>query len=228
MPTTHVSPSAGTTGSGCTNALRIPVAEMNEAVLQAIEAHALTPEAVAQVIRCRPNATMRVNSRATLQRGNGKAWRNASRDWSPPWKQAGDVASLAAKLRELEARRSRVARLRSLRPVPRLAPAVIEDRLAEWRRLLRQSTTQARAVLQRVLNGRINFTPPGIAFLVLAPAIPFEAPTRFDKLFTGIAVPGPAFIAKLSRPFNRGAELHRSCRHVRRGLRAITGAGVSG
>ena len=36
---------------------------------------------------------------------------------------------------------------------PRLAPAVIESRLAEWRRLLRQSPTQGRAVLQRVRHG---------------------------------------------------------------------------
>ena len=41
----------GTARNGaCTNALRIPVAEMNEAVLQAIEEHALTPEAIEQVI----------------------------------------------------------------------------------------------------------------------------------------------------------------------------------
>src|SRR5439155_22258671 len=37
-------------GSSCTNTLRMPVAEMNEAVLHAIETHALTPEAVEQVI----------------------------------------------------------------------------------------------------------------------------------------------------------------------------------
>jgi hypothetical protein len=37
--------------------------------------------------------------------------------------------------------------------------AVVENRLEEWRRLLRGSTTQARAILQRVLRGRIVFTP---------------------------------------------------------------------
>jgi hypothetical protein len=45
-----------------------------------------------------------------------------------------------------------------MQPVPRLAPAVVENRLAEWRRLLGQSVTQGRAVLQRVLQGRITFT----------------------------------------------------------------------
>jgi hypothetical protein len=37
-------------GTACTNTLRIPLSDMNDAVLQAIEAHALTPEAVEQVI----------------------------------------------------------------------------------------------------------------------------------------------------------------------------------
>ena len=72
----------------------------------------------------------------------------------------GDAASLVAKLRELEARQRAIANeMASLRPVPRLAPAVIENRLAEWRRLLRQSTTQGRTVLQRILRGRMTFTP---------------------------------------------------------------------
>ena len=34
----------------CTNTLRMPVADLNEAVLQAVEEHALTPEAIEQVI----------------------------------------------------------------------------------------------------------------------------------------------------------------------------------
>jgi hypothetical protein len=59
--------------------------------------------------------------------------------------------------------------------------------LAEWRRLLRASTTQARVVLQRVLAGRITFTPVDGAYQ-------FEASTRFDRLFAGIAAPRPAFI----------------------------------
>lgn len=52
-----------------------------------------------------------------------------------------------------------VGEMATLRPVPRLAPAVIENRLAEWRRLLRASTTQGRTVLQRIPRGRLTFTP---------------------------------------------------------------------
>lgn len=72
--------------------------------------------------------------------------------------------------------------------MPRLALEVIENRLAEWRRLLRQSTTQGRAVLQRVLRGRVTFTPNEADY-------DFSAPTRFDKLFAGIVSPRPAFVA---------------------------------
>ena len=64
--------------------------------------------------------------------------------------------------------------------MPRLASHVVDYRLAEWRRLLRQSTTQGRAVLQRVVDGRITFTPNGGGYT-------FEASTRFGKLFSGVA-----------------------------------------
>ena len=94
----------------------------------------------------------------------------------------GEAASLVAKVKELDARRVAIdGELHSCRPVPRLRPEVVEDRLTEWRRLLRKSTTQGRAVLQRVLRGRITFTAKCGGY-------EFEAPTRFDKLFLGVAV----------------------------------------
>ena len=86
----------------------------------------------------------------------------------------------------------------SLRPVPRLAPAVIENRLAEWRRLLRASTTQGRTVLQRILRGRLTFTPreDGQGY-------DFTGDTRFDKLFTGMVCEMPAWVKAGGR---RGCE----------------------
>ena len=70
-----------------------------------------------------------------------------------------------------------------------MAPAVIESRLAEWRRLLRQSVTQGRSVIQRVLRGRLTFTPreDGQGY-------DFTGPTRFDKLFTGMVCERPAWL----------------------------------
>jgi len=97
---------------------------------------------------------------------------------------------LVAKLNALESRlRAIEEETANLHPVPRLAPAVIESRLAEYRRLLRASTTQARTVLQRVLRGRITFTPreDGRGY-------DFTAATRWDRVFAGIATPRPKWI----------------------------------
>ena len=79
-----------------------------------------------------------------------------------------------AKLKELEARQREIAQQRaSLRPIPRLAPQFVEDCLGEWRRLIRGSTTQGRTVIQRIVKGRITFTPT-------ADGYDFAADTRFD------------------------------------------------
>jgi hypothetical protein len=43
--------------------------------------------------------------------------------------------------------------------VPHLPQPVLENRLDEWRRLLRMSPTQGRAVIQRIVRGCIIFTP---------------------------------------------------------------------
>jgi len=105
---------------------------------------------------------------------------------------AGDVAVLVARVRELEARQRELQQeATALRPIPRLAPEVIENRLAEWRRLLRQSTTTGRAVLQRILRGRIIFTPRRNEVSEEIDGYEFAAMTRFDQLFTGIAVERP-------------------------------------
>jgi hypothetical protein len=175
----------------CPNGLRMPLAEMNDAVLQAIEEHALTPEAVEQVVLLTERDDAR-DRRAELEHERADVSRRLARLVEPI--ETGDaVASLVARVRDLEARQAAIsAELASLRPVPRLAPDVLADRLAEWRRLLRQSTTQSRAVLQRVLRGRITFTP-----LAGRDGYTFAAPTRFDKLFSGFAVSPearPAFL----------------------------------
>lgn len=52
-------------------------------------------------------------------------------------------------------------------------------------------------MLQRVIRGRITFTPNGSTY-------DFEAATRFDKLFTGVVLPAPpSFVAAGDR---RGRE----------------------
>lgn len=174
----------------CTNAFRMPVAEMNEWVLQAVEEHALTPEAIEQVINFseRDDVTERQDALSREQKDVAK---RIARLVSAI-EGGADASSLVAKLRELEARQRAIpVEMASLQPVPRLAPAVIENRLAEWRRLLRASTTQGRTVLQRILRGRLLFTPRVNPISNEVDGYDFTGPTRFDKLFTGIAVERP-------------------------------------
>ena len=177
----------------CSNALRMPVEDMNEAVLQAVEEHALTPEAIEQVIHLseRDDVTELQDKLARERKDNEKRIARLVEVIAT----GGDAASLVAKLRELEARqRAIVGEVACLHPVPRLAPAVIENRLAEWRRLLRSSTTQGRTVLQRILRGRLTFTPRLNPISGEPDGYDFSGPTRFDKLFTGIAVETPAWV----------------------------------
>jgi site-specific DNA recombinase len=181
------------TNGTCANALRMSVAEMNEAVLQAIEEHALTPEAIELVIHLTERDDV-ADQQAALDRERTDVERRITR-LVAAIETGADVASLVAKLRELEARRRAIdLEAAALRPVPRLAPAVIENRLAEWRRLLRASTTQARTVLQRILRGRLTFTPRVNPVSGEPDGYDFAGPTRFDKLFTGIAVETPTWV----------------------------------
>lgn len=184
----------------CSNSLRIAVAEMNEAVLSAIEEHALTPEAVERLMTLTERDDLR-EQHALLGREVSDIEKRIGRITAAI--ELGDSpASLLAKLRELEARRTAIAGdMAKLRPVARLAPAVLENRLAEWRRLLRQSTTQARAVVQRIVHGRITFTPRADG-----QGYDLAAPTRFDKLFTRVAAPRPSWLPTADGPSHLGPE----------------------
>lgn len=163
----------------CTNKLRVDVEPVNEAVLQAIEQHALTPEAVEHVVALSERDEVRERENL-LEREAADVDKRIKRLVTVIATSEDAPDALVASLRELEARRKVLAaEMASLRPIPRLPRALVESRLEEWRRLLRQSTTQGRAVLQRVLQGRITFRPHGGGYT-------FEAPTRFDKLFAGV------------------------------------------
>jgi len=157
------------------------VSVVDEAILRAVEDIALTPETVEFVIQLserndsaeRQDALLR--ERADVEKRLAKLVQVLETT-------DGDVATVTARIRELEARRAANAtELANALPVPRLPQPVIEDRLSEWRRLLRPSTTQARAVIQRLVAGRITFTPVGDCY-------EFDAPTRVDKLFSGIVL----------------------------------------
>ena len=101
----------------------------------------------------------------------------------------GDLPSLLAKLRDFESKQTALLdELAANRPVPMPPRSVIEDRLAEWRRLLRQSAKTGRVVLDHVPSGRIVFTPvwshvktPGLVRIRL--------PDALRPLFSGVVIP---------------------------------------
>jgi DNA invertase Pin-like site-specific DNA recombinase len=177
----------------CPNTLRIPAADLNHAVLRAIEEHALTPEAIEQVIHLSERDDVR-DLQDKLARESKDIERRIER-LVVAIETGGDAVPLVAKVRLLEKRKAEIAvESTSLHPIPRLPATVIEDRLAEWRRLLRGSTTQGRTVLQRILRGRLTFTPRQNPLTGEPDGYDFSGPTRFDKLFTGIAVETPPWI----------------------------------
>jgi len=67
----------------------------------------------------------------------------------------------------------------------------LNEAVLQGRRLLRSSTTQARTVLQRILRGRLVFTLRANELSGEIDGCEFSGPTRFDRLFTGIAVECP-------------------------------------
>lgn len=187
----------------CTNALRMPVEDMNEEVLQAVEEHALTPEAVESVILFSERDDI-TDRKQTLDAERKDIEKRIARLVAAIESGTDTPAALLVRLKELQERLSAITtELLNMRPVPRLPAAVIESRLAEWRRLLRASTTQGRTVLQRVLRGRLTFTPraDGCGY-------DFEGPTRFDKLFSGMACKplAAATFDDLVRNAGRGTE----------------------
>jgi hypothetical protein len=100
--------------------------DMHQAVLEAVEEHALTPEAAEQHSALTREAKSIETRIARLVAAIEKG---------------GEAVSLVTQLRQLETRRAAIETERAaLRPVPRLAPTVIEGRLAEWRRLLKRGS----------------------------------------------------------------------------------------
>ena len=174
---------------GCTNTLHPRVEEVNEAVLFALEAHALTPEAIEQVIQFTERDDIK-DRQIALDKQQARLEKQRT-NIVDAIALGGDIPALVSGLKEVESQiKALQVESAALRPVPRLPQSVIEDRLAEWRRMLRGTTTQGRSVIQRIVHGRIVFTPRP-ADSPFGPGYDFAAPTRFDKLFAGVVTPHP-------------------------------------
>jgi hypothetical protein len=174
------------TNGRCSNRLRLPLAELNETILQAVEAHVLTPEAIEHVV-LHSERTTTEDECAKLDREEKDVEKRLARIVAAIEAGAGVLDTLVAKLRTLEDRKAAIGeeRLR-LRPVPRLPASVVTNHLE-----------QSRAVLQRIIDGRITLTPTTDADG--APCYRFTARTRFDRLCVGLgevrSKAPPGFIA---------------------------------
>ena len=116
----------------CANKLQVRVEEMNEAVLSAVEEHALTPEDIEQVIQLTERDEVR-DQKEALEREKKDIARRLEH-LTEAIETGGDAPTLVAKIRKLEARCPAIDReIKDLQPVPRFAPVVLENRLAEWR-----------------------------------------------------------------------------------------------
>lgn len=166
----------------CSNGMRMPVDNLNEAILRAIEEHALTPEAIESVLLLSEREDVR-DQQSILEHEREENAKKIAR--LVQLIETGSDA-LVARLKELEQRqRTITAELTELRPIPRLPKAVVTDRLSEWRRALRASISQSRGVIQQIVRGRITFTPIDEGGFV---GYQFSAPTRFDRLFSGLTL----------------------------------------
>ena len=100
-----------------------------------IEEHAPTPEAIDHVIHLSERDDV-TGQQARLNRERKDIDKRIAR-LVEAIETGGDVPSLIAKVRTFEARKEALlAEVVALQPVPRLPSGVLENRLAEWRRLL--------------------------------------------------------------------------------------------
>jgi hypothetical protein len=138
-----------------------------------------------------PTETLQVDRRTDLERQIADIDSRIAK-LTEAIEMGGQLAVLIDKIKRYEQQRAGIIEeLATLHAIPRLEPRVVEDRLSEWRRLLRGSTTQARAVLQRLLAGRLTFDPQADG------SYTFSGETRFDRLFSGVAftIAAPAYAA---------------------------------
>jgi hypothetical protein len=112
--------------------------------------------------------------------------------WVAVVEEGGNSATAAKAIKSLEDQRSAVEA--QLRPrTARPAPAAVASRLEEWRRHLRGNVHAARAILSRVLDGRIKFEP------TLDGGIEFVITSKFNLVLAGLVAERPAPAAGVYR-----------------------------
>ena len=123
----------------CENTLRMPASELNEAVLQTVERHALTPQAIEQVIHLTERDEAQ-EQEATLERERKDIEKRVANVMVAI--EAGHgLGSLLTRLRALEERRDQIDRLLRDLPANLTCRAILErlvdgqDSVGKWLQL---------------------------------------------------------------------------------------------
>jgi site-specific DNA recombinase len=157
--------------SVCSNNVEIPMADAEDAILSTIESYMLDPGIVQEIVETAV-ATLRADTAARSQRVEPLDRALAEVDGqlarlTDALAAGGDMTSVLTAIRVREMRRDELRRALASAshagvgqlPDLRAARAELEQRLGEWRTLLRQHVEQAQQLLRRLIDGRLTMTP---------------------------------------------------------------------
>jgi hypothetical protein len=144
----------------CSNATTIPIAALDQAVIAALEQHALTDSFIDQVL----DTTAAPPDTARLEAGIAKADQELANLIELVKSTGKSIPQLAL---EVEKTSTRVADLRGqLAVVPEVPDRerlrlALTQRVADWREVLHQHTEQSRLVVHRLTGGRLTTLKKG-------------------------------------------------------------------
>lgn len=172
----------------CTNRLTMPMDVADNAVLTAVESGILNGRILAAAVR---RAAKRLTDRPDSRQDTRRELATLDGELLNLTRAAaagGDVPALVDALRERETRRMALLdHLRRAAPMDRDVRAVLadlQDRLVDWRGLLRANTAKARALLKQLILGRLVLEPDYEAGLYR-----FHGTGTLEPLIQGIAQP---------------------------------------
>ena len=180
----------------CSNRTGLPMPKADKAILEQLREHVLDPDVIEGAVEdvlaeLQPAEGAAESMREALVAELKDVQHRQSR-FIDAIATAGDVAALAARLKEQDARRAQLTRelaaFDERQKATRIDPSRIErelrKRLTDWRRLLGEHTPIARQMVLKLVDGRIVFTPKPEDG-----CYEFSGRTVLDKLLAGLIAP---------------------------------------
>jgi hypothetical protein len=183
--------------TACANRLPVRMTDADEAVVSVVEDTLVNPAVVARALAM---AEAEIRTDETARKRDALSAKLATTDaevarlTTAIQRGGGDLDPLLDAIRESEGQRTdlrqRIALVDSAPRSPKLS-----TRSEEAARF----NHAGRTVLQRILRGRLTFTPRLNPVSDQPDGYDFSGPTRFDKLFTGIAVETPQWVKRITQ-----------------------------